>query len=167
MINIEIITGRVWKFGDDINTDLIFPHASFHLSPEEQVKQIFKSIRPGWTDEVQPGHIIVGGRNFGTGSSRPAPRVLKQLNIGALIADSVNGLFYRNCANFGLLALRCDNISEAFEEMDIAEIDFNNFTIKNQRTGQVLHGQPIPQNVVHLMSTGGLFPMLRAEGFLD
>jgi len=94
---------RVWKFGDNINTDLILPNVAFYLTPQEQLKYIFRANRPGWVDLVQPGDILIGGRNFGMGSSRPAARNLKNLGLACLVAEGVNGLFYRNCVNFAFL----------------------------------------------------------------
>src|ERR1700731_626178 len=81
-------TGRVWKFGDDINTDLRLPGPLLTASEEEQRRAVFSANRPGWVDEVRPGDIIIGGRNFGTGSSRPAARSLRNLGLGALIPIS-------------------------------------------------------------------------------
>ena len=72
-------TARVWKFPDNINTDLILPNRAFYLTPEEQVKFVFSANRPGWVDLVQPGDILIGGKNFGMGSSRPAARSLRNL----------------------------------------------------------------------------------------
>ena len=70
------ITGRVWKFGDEINTDLIFPHSAFRASPDEQCRLCMSDNRPGWSEQVQPGDILIAGKNFGTGSSRPGADVL-------------------------------------------------------------------------------------------
>jgi len=161
------IVGRVWKFGDNINTDLIFPNTAFRFSPEEQAKLVFSANRPGWSEEVKPGDIIVGGRNFGTGSSRPAPRVLKQLKIGALVANSINGLFFRSSVNFGLPVLQCPYVFETFEEGDFAEIDLEAATVGNKRTGQAIKGLAIPKSIINLMASGGVYPLLKAEGFLD
>lgn len=100
-------TARVWKFGDNINTDLILPNAAFYLTQQEQLQYIFRANRPGWADLVQPGDILIGGKNFGMGSSRPAARNLKNLGIACLVADSIIGLFYRNSVNFALPAMEC------------------------------------------------------------
>ena len=72
---------RVWKFGDNINTDLILPITGFYLTPQEQTRLVFKANRPGWVDEVQPGDILIGGKNFGMGSSRPAARLLLRRQV--------------------------------------------------------------------------------------
>lgn len=160
------LNGKVWLFGDDINTDIIFPHSAFGLPLEKQVKLVFSANRPGWADEVKPGDIIVGGRNFGTGSSRPGAHLLKHLQIGALVADSINGLFFRNCVNYGLPVLQCQGVHDAFVEGDIAEIDLEAGTVINQRTGRVLKGIKLPSALVDLISAGGLIPLLKKEGYL-
>src|SRR3954465_12264722 len=98
---------RVWKFPANINTDLILPSGSIYLSQAEQVKLIFKATRPGWVDEVTPGDIIIGGKNFGMGSSRPASRSLKNLGLSCLLAESINGLFFLNCTTYTLTASEC------------------------------------------------------------
>jgi 3-isopropylmalate/(R)-2-methylmalate dehydratase small subunit len=121
-----IIEGRVWKFCDDINTDLIFPHTAFRLPPEEQIKLVFSDNRPGWASQVKKGDLIVSGRNFGTGSSRPGAILLKRLGIAGLISDSINGLFFRNCIGYGLPAIQMEGISKEFSEGDIARIDLKN-----------------------------------------
>jgi len=160
------LSARIWKFPDDINTDLILPNRAFYLTPEEQARFVFSANRPGWVDLVQPGDILVGGRNFGMGSSRPAARSLKKLRLGCLLADSINGLFFRNAVNFGFPALECREVSASFEEGDIAEVSFDDFTVSNRRTGRVLKAIALPQALKRIMEAGGLFPLLEAEGYL-
>src|SRR5204863_2213381 len=116
--------------------------------------------RPGWVDEVTRGDVIIGGRNFGTGSSRPAARSLRNLGLGALIADSINGLFFRNAVSFGFLALECPGISAAFEEDHTAEIAIDTWTVRNRDTGAVLSISPIPEQLLSLMTSGGIYPLL-------
>jgi 3-isopropylmalate/(R)-2-methylmalate dehydratase small subunit len=98
-----VISGKVWKFGDDINTDLMLPGPLLFATEEKQKRAVFSANRPGWVDQVRTGDIIVGGLNYGMGSSRPAARSLRNLGIAALLAESINGLFFRNAVNFGLL----------------------------------------------------------------
>src|SRR3972149_3896968 len=112
---------RVWKFGDNINTDLILPILAFYLTPQEQTRFVFNASRPGWVDQVKPGDIIVGGKNFGMGSSRPAARSLKNLGLACLVAPTINGLFFRNCVNFAFPAIECPGVHEAFQEGGMAE----------------------------------------------
>jgi 3-isopropylmalate/(R)-2-methylmalate dehydratase small subunit len=161
-----LISGRVWKFGDNINTDLMLP-GDVHMGTEaEQARAVFAANRPGWVDEMRPGDIIVGGRNYGTGSSRPAARSLRNIGVACLIADSVNSLFFRNCVNFGLLALECPGVSAAFEEGDTAEIALGPFTVRNLLRGAVLHAQPVPANLLALMQGGGIYPVLERQGLI-
>jgi 3-isopropylmalate/(R)-2-methylmalate dehydratase small subunit len=159
-------TARTWKVGDNINTDLILPNRAFYLTPAEQAKFVFSANRPGWSDLVQPGDILIGGRNFGMGSSRPAARSLRNLGLGCLVAESINGLFFRNSVNFGFPALECPGVSAAFEEGDVAEVSFDDYTVKNVRTGAVLTAKPLPEQLKQLMAAGGLFPLLEREGYL-
>jgi 3-isopropylmalate/(R)-2-methylmalate dehydratase small subunit len=161
-----MIRGRTWSFGDDINTDLILPAPFMYLPKEEQAKHVFEANRPGWINLVERGDIIVGGRNFGTGSSRPAPLALNTLGIGCLIADTFNPLFFRNCVSFGLPALECAGVSAAFKEGDTAEVDLAHATIRNARTGRKLDGLAIPEALLSLMLGGGIFPLLESEGLI-
>jgi len=158
-------TGRIWKFGDDINTDLIFPGEAFRLSETERLRYVFRANRPGWVDEIQPGDLIVGGRNFGTGSSRPGGLLLKHLMLGGLVAETLNGLFYRNCVNCGFPALECGGVFEAFEEGDEAEMDLDKGTVVNLRTGRMLQGVRVPTSILELFAAGGIGPLLKSEGF--
>jgi 3-isopropylmalate/(R)-2-methylmalate dehydratase small subunit len=155
---------RVWKFPDNINTDLILPILAFYLTPEEQVQWVFKANRPGWVGEVQPGDIIVGGKNFGMGSSRPAARSLKNLGIGCLVADSINGLFFRNCVNFAFPAMECPDVFNAFEEGDVAEVDFEACTVRNATRNRELPAIGLPPKLLDLLKAGGIYPLLEKEG---
>lgn len=161
-----MISGKTWKFGDDINTDLILPAPFMYLPKEQQARHVFEANRPGWVDLVARGDIIVAGRNFGTGSSRPAPLALNALGIGCLVADSINPLFFRNCVSFGLLALECAGVGDLFAEGDEAEISMADASVRNVRTGEVLVGLPIPDALMSLMQGGGIFPLLESEGLI-
>ncbi len=160
------IKGKVWKFGNDINTDLILPNRAYFLSVDEQPKYVFSANRPGWVEEVQPGDIIVGGKNFGMGSSRPAARSLKNLGIGCLIADSINGLFYRNSINWGFPALECPGVYEAFEEGNIAEVSFEKYSVLNLISNRTIVGKKTPTPLLEILSAGGIYPLLEREGLI-
>jgi 3-isopropylmalate/(R)-2-methylmalate dehydratase small subunit len=160
------LIGRVWKFGDNINTDLMLPSHVHDASLAEQARAVFSANRPGWVDLVRHGDMIVGGSNYGTGSSRPAARALRQLGVSCLIADSINGLFYRNCVNFGLPALECPGISACFNEGDIAEIYLELPRVTNCRTAQVLTPRPVPAALLEMMLGGGLYPLLERQGLI-
>lgn len=161
-----LLSGRVWKFGDDINTDLIQPTPYMYLAPREQARHAFQANRPGWVDQMRPGDVIVAGRNFGMGSSRPAPLVLRTLGLACLIADSISATFFRNCVSFGLLAFECPGVSNMFAEGDSAEVQIDSLDVRNARTGASLPLQPIPEQLIILMRSGGIFPLLEAEGLI-
>lgn len=161
-----IITGKTWTFGDNINTDLILPGRAQLFTEEEQAACVFEANRPGWLQEIGKGDIIIGGQNFGMGSSRPAARSLRNIGLGCLVAESINGLFFRNCVNWGFLALECPGVSEAFSEGDVAEVSFEAFTVTNRRTGATLRARPVPDQLLHTMEAGGVFPLLEAEGLV-
>jgi 3-isopropylmalate/(R)-2-methylmalate dehydratase small subunit len=162
----DTVTGRVWKFGENINTDLMLPGHVHAASEEEQARAVFSANRPGWVKEVVPGDFIVGGRNYGMGSSRPAARSLRNVGIACLIADSINGLFFRNCVNFGLLAVECPGVSDEFAESQTAEVSLADFTVRNRATGKVLQALPIPANLLALMRGGGIYPVLEKQGLI-
>jgi len=157
---------RVWKFGDNINTDLILPITGSYLTPQEQTRLVFKANRPGWVDEVQPGDILIGGKNFGMGSSRPAARSLKNVGLSCVIAHSLNGLFYRNCINFAFPGLECPGVDQAFEEGDVAEVDFDAAIVRNVTRGVTLNGRATPPKLLDLLKAGGIYPLLEKEGLI-
>ena len=161
-----MVSGRVWKFGDDINTDLMLPGPLLTATEAEQARAVFSANRPGWVDEIGPGDIIVGGRNFGTGSSRPAARSLRNIGLGCLVAESINGLFFRNAVSFGFLALECPGVHAAFEEGQTAEVSLSDWSVRNRESGVVLRAKPVPERLLSLMTGGGIYPLLEAEGLI-
>jgi len=162
-----MIAARVWKFGDDINTDLMLPGSVISKSPEEQARAVFAANRPGWIDQMKRGDAIVAGRNFGMGSNRPASRSLRNIGVGFLLAESINGLFFRNSVNFGFLAVECPGVFAAFEEGDTAELELDgDWRVRNPRTGAVLSPPRVPDQLMRLMRGGGIFPLLEAEGLI-
>lgn len=162
----NMLAGRTWTFGDNINTDLMLPGPLLLASEEDQRRAVFSANRPGWVDQVQVGDMIVGGLNYGMGSSRPAARSLRNCGIRALIADSINGLFFRNAVNFGLVALECPGVRAAFTEGQTAEVTLEDFTVRNRETGEVLRALPVPPMLLDMMLGGGLYPHLEREGLI-
>jgi len=162
-----LLKGRVWVFGDNIDTDLMMPHGAFEKSLREQAQFVFKANRPGWVDLVKKGDIIVAGKNFGTGSSRPAALLFKTLGIEAIVAESVNGLFFRNCINYGLPAFNCPGVTEFFKEGDVAEIDPQAGTIRNVATGKSLRTGILPEMLMNIIAAGGMIELLTKEGCLE
>lgn len=157
---------RVWKFGDNINTDLILPITVFYATPEEQAKVVFSANRPGWVEQVQPGDILIGGKNFGMGSSRPAARSLRNIKLACVVAESINGLFYRNCINFAFPAIECPGIHAAFEEGEVAEVDFESASVRNVTRNRELKGRATPPRLLDLLKAGGIYPLLEKEGLI-
>ena len=160
------LEGTCWRFEANINTDLILPSRCYYLPPEEQIRYVFSANRPGWVDEMAAGDIIVAEQNFGMGSSRPAARNLRLLGVGCLVAESINGLFYRNCINFGFPALECPGVTDAFSEGDTAAVSFDDFSVRNLTTGQSLQAQPIPNALLRILKAGGIYPLLEKEGLI-
>lgn len=162
-----VITGRVWLFGDEINTDLIVPNVTFRLPPEEQIKYIFSANRPGWASLVKPGDILVAGKNFGTGSSRPGALLLRRLGLGGMVAESYNGLFFRNCVSYGFAAMQCADVTTLFSEGDTAIIDFSEGKVRNTQTGEEKYGAPLSPSVVDILTAGGIEELLKKEGYME
>ncbi len=158
---------RVWKFPDNINTDLILPSGSIFLSLEEQAKLVFQANRPGWAQDVKPGDIILGGKNFGMGSSRPASRSLKNLGIACLVAESINGLFFRNCVAYAFPAMECPGVTEAFAEGDVARVNFLSGAVSNVTKGTTLKAKMLPEKLLDVLDAGGIFPLLERKGIIE
>src|SRR5262245_26382736 len=106
------------------------PTPSLYLPPEQQKLHVFSANRPGWVKLVSPGEIMVAGRDFGMGSSRPAARSLRDLGIACLLAESINGLFFRNAVNFGFIALECPGVHTAFSEGETAELSIADWRVR-------------------------------------
>jgi len=152
--------GRAWVFGDNVDTDVMAPGRYMKLPIEELATHCLESLAPAFAREVQPGDCVVGGRNFGAGSSREqAPQALKQLGVAALIAESYAGLFYRNAINLGLPALVCAQ-SRRIRAGDRLRVDPEAGRIENLTTGESLACEPIPGHLMQLVRDGGLVPHL-------
>jgi len=163
----NIVEGRVWKFGDDINTELMIPAIALTKPEKEAAKYFFSSNRPGWVEQVKQGDIIVGGKNFGTGSSRPGAKLMMILGISCVLAETINGLFLRNSVNFGLPVLPCTGVSEAFDEGDIAQINFREGTVNNKTKGLLLSTAPLPDMLLKIVEAGGIIQLLEKEDCLE
>ena len=161
-----VFTGRVWKFGDDINTDLVIPSFAQMWTAEEMAPHCFSANRPGWVDQVSPGDVIVGGRNFGVGSGRAIGAVFRVLGIAGIVADSFNGLGLRNCVNVALPVVPCPGVSAVFTEGDVAEVDWTTGIVRNRTSGASIAGHPLPAPLRAIIEAGGIEVMLRNEGFL-
>lgn len=159
--------GRVWTFGDHINTDLVFPNRAFRLPEPEQSRLVFSANRPGWVDQVRPGDLLVAGENFGMGSGRQIGRLLKACGIEGVVADSMNGLGLRNCVNWSLPALACRGVSRLFEDGQVARVDYVGGRVTNVTTGVTLETAPLPPLLVDVVLAGGVIAMLVREGYIE
>lgn len=162
----DTIIGRVWVFGNDINTDLVIPNFAVHLASNEQPKHCFNANRPGWVDQVMPGDILIAGTNFGVGSARPIGDVFQQLGVSLILAESFNGLGLRNCINVGIPCLPCKDVTSFFQEGEIAKVNWKTGVVRNETRGADLRGQPLPRALTDIVDGGGVEPILRKEGFL-
>ena len=158
-----IISGKAWKFGDDINTDLIVPGKYLELTdPHEMAKHAMEGVDPEFPRKASKGDLVIGGTNFGCGSSREhAALALKYLDLGAVIVESFARIFYRNAINVGIPALECSGITKAVEAGDELEVDLAGGVILNNRTGQKLSFTPVPAFMVKVLNEGGLVPYLK------
>ena len=159
--------GTAWIFGDDINTDLILPGAAFLMPVEEQVKYCFSANRPGWVDQMQPGDIVVAGRNFGLGSARPIGNVFARLGVAGIIAASFNGLGLRNCVNYGIHVLLCPDATQIISDGERIAVDWQAGTVRSLSRGGETSGKPVPQALLDIAEAGGVIPVLQAEGLLE
>ncbi|WP_055489064.1 3-isopropylmalate dehydratase [Streptomyces sp. TP-A0356] len=160
------ITGRVWVVGDSVTTDAMYPAFAMKLPIPEAARHIFYELRPGWSDQVRPGDIVVAGRNFGLGSSRPVAALFRELGVAALVADEFNSLFLRNCINHGLPALTVPGARAAFSDGDTARLDFADGWIENATSGSRLTGGALPPLVLDILAAGGILPKLAREGYI-
>ena len=157
--------GKVWKFGNDVNTDEIISGKYKYdtLNINEIVKHTFEVIDPDFAEKVSKGDIIVAGGNFGCGSSREqAPLVIKQLGISTVIADFFARIFYRNAVNTGLPIIECP-LSEKVDEGDILDVDFEEGSIKNLSKNESFEFKKLPMFMLDILEAGGLVNYLREK----
>jgi 3-isopropylmalate/(R)-2-methylmalate dehydratase small subunit len=160
-----VLRGRAWVFGDDISTDHIAPGRLFHLRTNlpELAKHVMEDADPAFASSMRPGDIIVGGRNFGLGSSREhAPRIIKLAGVGAVLAQSFARIFFRNAINVGLPALQCD--TSAIRTGDELQIDLAAGEVRDVTSGSVIVFVPLPPVMVTILSDGGLVAHLQKHG---
>jgi len=158
---VERIKGRVWKFGDSINTDVIIPGA-FLASPIDVAKKhVLEAINPRFAKEVRQGDVLVAGKNFGCGSSREsAPQALKSLGLGAVVAESFARIFFRNAIAIGLPVLTCPDVSKSFKDGDEIELDLEKAEVLKQG-GPTLKGQALPRQMLDVLNKGGVKGVLK------
>jgi 3-isopropylmalate dehydratase small subunit len=159
---ISNLRGRVWKFGDHIDTDVMTSGKYLNLPMEEMKSHVFEAIRPDFAQEVKPGDILIAGRNFGCGSSREtAPAALKTLGIGAVVAESFARIFYRNAIAIGLPAIICPRVGELLNDGDEAEVSFTDGRIINGVSKKSFPFAPFPDEMLRILECGGIEGLLK------
>ena len=152
--------GRAWTFGDNLDTDVLAPGLYMKFGIDEIARHCLESVRPEFAAQVRPGDVVVGGRNFGVGSSREqAPQALKHLGVAAVIAQSYSGLVYRNALNLGLAVVVCRD-ARKIEDGDTVRVDPEKGVITVASALMRLACEPIPPFLMAMLRDGGLLPHL-------
>lgn len=155
--------GRVFKYGDNVDTDVIIPARYLNIADaKELATHAMEDIDADFVKKMQPGDIVVATRNFGCGSSREhAPLVLKENGVSCVIAASFARIFYRNAINIGLPILECPAASEAINEGDVVAINFDTGVITDETTGQTFQAAPFPPFIQKIIKAGGLMKSIQ------
>jgi 3-isopropylmalate/(R)-2-methylmalate dehydratase small subunit len=159
-------TGRVWVFGDSLDTDAMYPGYAIKMEPAEAAKHVFYEVRPGWTEDVSAGDIVVAGKNFGIGSSRPVSALFIELGVAGLVAEEFNSLFFRNAINAGLPAMTLPDATGIFSDGDVGAFDLGHGTWRNETTGASGTVAKLPDMMLDIIASGGLMQRLVAQGYL-
>jgi 3-isopropylmalate/(R)-2-methylmalate dehydratase small subunit len=161
--------GKAWTFGENLNTDEIIPgRYNITIDPLELAKNVFCEIKPGYAPNVRPGDVIVGGPNFGCGSSREhAPIAIKGSQASCVIAPSFARIFFRNAINIGLPILECPEASASIEEGDEIQVDLASGHILNISKGCEYQARPLPDFVLKIAEAGGFVNFLKTHEIED
>ena len=157
--------GKAWKFGDNISTDLIAPGRLFHLRSNlpELAKHVLEDADPEFASKMSQGDFVVGGNNFGLGSSREhAPTIIKLAGVSAVIAKSFARIFYRNAINVGLPVIQCE--TDSIDTGDELELNLADGTLKNLTKDFTLTFEPLPEVMRAILEDGGLVAHIRKHG---
>ena len=159
------IEGKAWKFGDNIDTDVIIPARFLNVSDKEELaKSCFADLRANFSKDVNRGDILVGGTNFGCGSSREhAPLAIKESGIDVIIAKSFARIFYRNSFNIGLPILESVEAVDSIEENNLISVDLTTGEIVNKTKGERFSAKPIPDFMRDVIQAGGLVEYIKKE----
>ena len=160
-----MLKGKAHKFGDNISTDHIIPGRYAHLRSnlEELAKHVLEDADPNFVSKVKPGDFVVGGSNFGLGSSREhAPLVIKMAGVRVILAKSVARIFFRNAINLGLPVLICD--TDKINDGDELEVNLAEGTVRDRTNGSVLTFGKIPEVMLRILNEGGLIPYIQKHG---
>ncbi|MGN0159116.1 MAG: 3-isopropylmalate dehydratase [Brotaphodocola sp.] len=156
-------TGKVIKFGDNINTDIISPPQYMELGIAESSKYAMSALDPNFAEKVKEKKILVAGKNFGSGSSREtSPLSLKYLGVEVIVAEFFARIFYRNAINVGLLVVECGETDRIHED-DELQVDYQAGQINNLTTGETYSCSRIPEHLTPMIEAGGLVNYLKSE----
>jgi 3-isopropylmalate/(R)-2-methylmalate dehydratase small subunit len=160
-----VFSGKVWKFGDDVNTDEIIParYLSF-TDPVKLAEHVMEDADPEFPSKVGKGDIIVAGKNFGCGSSREhAPVAIKGAGLSCVIARSFARIFFRNAFNMGLLIFESPSAADGISQGDTVEVDPEQGIIRDRSTGKTYKVAPIPPFMKELLEDGGLIEHIKKK----
>ena len=157
-----MVTGKVFRYGDNVDTDVIIPARYLNApSPEELAKHCMEDIDAQFASTVRQGDIMVGGWNFGCGSSREhAPIAIRASGIACVIAASFARIFYRNAINIGFPILECPEAAESIRSGDTVSVDYDTGVITDETTGQTFQAAAFPPFIKNIIREGGLLPYL-------
>ena len=153
------IQGKVWKYGDDVNTDVIFPGKYTYTitDPKEMAEHALEDLDSEFAEKVNENDVIIAGENFGCGSSREqAATCLKYAGVGAVIAKSFSRIFFRNAINQALPVINCKDAIDFIKSGDLVEIDFEKGELFWKE--KVFHFNPLPEEILDIFNDGGLIP---------
>ena len=155
--------GKVWKYGNNIDTDVIIPARYLNdPDPKALASHCMCDIDEVFASKVEPGDIMVGGWNFGCGSSREhAPVSIQASGVSCVIAASFARIFYRNAINIGFPILECPEAAEAINAGDTVSVDTSTGVIKDETTGESFQAKPFPEFIQNIIESGGLLPYLK------
>jgi 3-isopropylmalate dehydratase small subunit len=158
------LTGRVWKFGDDISTDHIIAGRYLgSIDPKVLGEHAMENVDAQFAKKVQPGDVIVAATNFGCGSSREqAPIALQAAGISCVVANTFARIFFRNSINIGFPVIECPGLYKTVKEGDMITVDLDAGHVLLS-SGEKVRFQPLPRNILEILGAGGLVPKLRAE----
>jgi len=163
-----MLRGKAHKFGDGISTDHIIPGRYAHLRSNlpELARHVLEDADVNFVSKVKPGDFVVGGSNFGLGSSREhAPLVIKMAGVSAILAKSVARIFFRNAINLGLPVLICD--TDRIDDGDELEVDLAEGTVRDKTNGSLLTFGRIPEVMLNILNEGGLIPYIQKHGDIN
>ena len=157
--------GHVFKYPDNVDTDVIIPARYLNTQDaKELASHCMEDIDKEFVSKVQPGDVMVGGWNFGCGSSREhAPLCIKTSGISVVIAKSFARIFYRNSINIGLPILECEAAADAIQAGDLVSVDFDTGVITDETTGATFQAEPFPPFIQEIIAAGGLMNSIKAK----